>query len=77
MALVSLPPSLDKFRHTTAEEVAYARSLSPQQRLTILASVCKADLQVLKLNRHRERLILKRDPVPQSTVAAFRRLHTN
>jgi hypothetical protein len=73
----TLPPALDKSRHSIDEEVAFARSLSPEQRLGVLAAVCRADLQLLLLNRHRERLLAHRDPVPSSTVAAFRRLRTS
>jgi len=69
-----VPPALDKSLHTLREEVAYARALSPSQRLAIVAKVCRADMQVLAMNRHRERILASRDPAPQSTVAALRRL---
>ena len=36
---ILLPRSLDKSRYSIKDEVAYARSLSPQQRLAVVASV--------------------------------------
>jgi len=69
-----LPPALDKSRHNLAEEVAVAKSLTPEQRLEVLAKVCRADLALLRLNKHADRLLKTRDPVPASTVGAFKRL---
>lgn len=74
MSQKMLPPALDKSRHTLAGEVTFARSLSPAERLGVVAAVCRADLHVLRLNRHCERLLEHRDPLPRSTIAALRRL---
>lgn len=70
----NLPPSLDKSRHDLAEEVAFAKSLTPEQRLEVLAKVCRANLELLKLNKNADRLLKSRDPVPASTAKAFKRL---
>ncbi len=70
----ALSPSLDRSRHSLTDEVAFARSLSPEERLVVLAQVCKSSYELLKLNRHRERLLTVRDPVPPSTLAAWRSL---
>lgn len=69
-----LPPALDKSRHDLTEEVGFAKSLTPKQRLEVLAKVCRSDLELLKLNEHADRLLKERDPVPPSTVKAFKRL---
>lgn len=71
---ITLPPSLDKDLHTLEEEVAFARSLSPQQRLQVLAQVCRASETLLRLNPKRERVLALRDPLPASTVEALARL---
>jgi hypothetical protein len=70
----ALPPSLDKDRHTVAEEVAPVRALTPEQRLVLVASVCRSALALLNLNPKRDRLLALRDPVPASTRAAWKRL---
>jgi hypothetical protein len=71
---IVLPPSLDKDRHPTLEEVAYARSLTPEERLRVVASVCRSALAVLNVHPKRDRLLQMRDPVPASTREALRRL---
>lgn len=71
---IVLPPSLDKDLHPTTEEVAYARSLCPEERLRVVALVCHAALQVLNMHPKRDRLLQMRDPVPSSTRMALRRL---
>lgn len=71
---ITLPPSLDRTRHTLAEEVAFARSLTVEQRVQVVALVCRAALQVLNLNPKREQVMASRDPLPASTQAALQRL---
>ena len=70
----TLPPSLDRDLHTLEEEVAPARALTPEQRLAVVASVCRAAMHVLRMHPKRERVLALRDPVPASTRAALRRL---
>lgn len=71
---IFLPPSLDKDHHPLAEEVAYARSLAPAERLRVVALVCRATLQALNLHSKRDRVLAMRDPLPASTREALRRL---
>lgn len=75
MSLV-LPRSLDKNLHTVREEVAYARSLSPEERLRLVAMVCRSTLRVLDMHPQRDRILGMRDLVPRSTREALRRLRT-
>ncbi|MDZ7685702.1 MAG: hypothetical protein U5O39_12385 [Gammaproteobacteria bacterium] len=69
-----LPPALDKSRHDLSEEVAFAKSLTPERRLAVLEKVCRAELEILKLNKNADQLLKTRDPLPASTVKALRRL---
>ena len=69
-----LPPSLDRNLHTLQQETAFARALTPEQRLAVVALVCRAAAQTLALNAKRELLLAYRDPLPASTLAALRRL---
>ncbi|MCB9670190.1 MAG: hypothetical protein H6734_12005 [Alphaproteobacteria bacterium] len=71
-----LPPSLDRSRHTIDDEVAFARSLTPEERLAVVARVCRAAWHVLELNPNRDRILRERDPLPESTRAALARLRS-
>ena len=71
---ITLPPSLDCHRHTLEEETAFARSLTPEQRVQILALACQAARHTLHINPKREQLLQMKDPLPASTIAALRRL---
>ncbi len=71
---IALPPSLDKERHPVGEEVAWARSLSPEQRLGVVALLCRDVMTLLAMNEKRERVLAWRDPVPESTRRALARL---
>lgn len=73
MAIV-LPPSLDKRIHTVDAEVVHARSLTPEERLVLVARVCRATMHLLNLNEKRDRILRMRDPVPESTRVAWKRL---
>lgn len=75
MASLSLPPALDKSRHTIARETAFLRKMTPGERLRLLSQVCKASLKTLRLNPHADQLLRMRDPLPPTTVTAFKRLH--
>lgn len=70
----TLPPSLDRTRRTIADEVAWARTLTPEQRLGVLASLCRDAMKLLALNDKRDRVLTLRDPVPESTKLALQRL---
>ena len=74
---IELPPSLDPRRHPLDEEVAPARAMTPEERLVVVASVCRAAMLVLRMHPKRERVLAMRDPVPESTRAALRRLRAS
>lgn len=71
---ISLPPSLRKERHTIREEVAWARGLTPEERLTVTAMLCRDAVTLLQMNPMRERVLTLRDPLPESTRRALARL---
>jgi len=69
-----LPVSLRKDLNTLDEEVSWARSLSPEERLRVVAALCKDTLILLRMNPNAQRVLEMRDAVPASTVAALKRL---
>ncbi|MEQ1502489.1 MAG: hypothetical protein ABMB14_09665 [Myxococcota bacterium] len=71
---ITLPRSMDPQLHSLEEEVARVRGLTPEQRLRLVALVCRSTLSVLNLHPKRDLLLKLRDPVPESTRAALRRL---
>jgi hypothetical protein len=73
---ITLPPSLDRQRHTLDEEVAWARSLTLEQRLEAVASACRSAAALLAMNPRREQVLALREPVPESTRELFRRLRS-
>ncbi len=50
------------------------RGLTPEERVAIVAKVCRSALRVLSLNPKWEKVLATRDPVPQSTRQAWQRL---
>lgn len=72
---MTLPPSLRKDLHTAEEDVAWARTLTPEQRLEVVASLCRDAMAILMLNPKSDRVLSVRDPLPESTVRALARLH--
>ncbi len=71
---ISLPPSLQRDRHPVSEEVAWARQLSPEQRLAVVAMLCRDAVTLLQMNPKQARVLELRDPVPDSTRVAMARL---
>lgn len=71
---IVLPPSLRKELHPLSDEVAWARSLTPEERVRVVASVCRDALILIKMNPKGEHVLTMRDPVPPSTVEALKRL---
>lgn len=69
-----LPPSLRKELHPIEEEVAWARSLTPEQRLAAVAALCRDNIALLNMNPHRDAVLARRDPLPASTIRALARL---
>ncbi|MBT6275521.1 MAG: hypothetical protein HOI95_15470 [Chromatiales bacterium] len=72
--VIRLPPSLDRTRHTVSVEVGWARGLSVEQRLDAVALACRAAAKVAALKRDLRSHLARRDPYPDSTVAALRRM---
>lgn len=70
----TLPRSLDKRLHSVEHEVAFARSLTPEERLEVVASVCRSALGVLNMHSRRDHVLQHRDPMPESTLRALERL---
>ena len=69
-----LPPSLDRDLHTLEEECAQAMRLTPEQRLELVARLSETAWSQVLAHTQRERLLSLRDPLPESTLAALRRL---
>lgn len=73
MAFV-LPPSLDKTIQTIEAECAYAKSLTPTERLELVARLSETAWSQVLAHTQRERLLALQDPLPESTIAALKRL---
>jgi hypothetical protein len=72
--LSALPPSLRKELHPLEDEVAWARAQTPEQRLRVVAALCRDTIILLNMNPHRDAVLAMRDPLPDSTVRAMARL---
>lgn len=73
---IDLPPSLRRDLHLIEEEVAWARTLQPEERLAVVALLCRDNLTLLNMHPRREKVLAMRDPLPASTLAALARLHS-
>ena len=73
---IALPPSLQKELHSLESEVAWARTLTPEQRLVVTHQLCRDAIRQLAMNPKRDRILELRDPVPDSTVRALARLRS-
>ena len=71
---INLPRSLRKDLHSISEEVAWARTLTPEQRLAVVELLCRDSVTLLNMNPHRERILERKDPLPASTLVALKRL---
>lgn len=71
---IRLPPSLRKELHPVQEEVAWARGLSPEERLAVTAALCQDAMILLAINPKRDRVLALRDAIPESTRLALARL---
>lgn len=74
MKQAALPPWAVDNRTAVAREAAPYRGLTPAQRAQALAAACRAAARQLAERPDRQRLREYRDPLPQSSVAALRRL---
>ena len=57
--------------------VAWARSLTPEERLAVVALLCRDVITLLSMNDKRDRVLASRDLVPESTRRAFARLRNS
>ncbi|MEZ4323090.1 MAG: hypothetical protein R3F61_36830 [Myxococcota bacterium] len=71
---IVLPPSLDREIQTLEKECAYAKSLTPEERLEVVAQCCAAAWSQVLAHTQRDRLLAMEDPLPESTIAALKRL---
>ena len=60
--------------HPLEVEVAWARAQTPEQRLKIVAALCRDTITLLNMNPHRDAVLAMREPLPESTVRALARL---
>ncbi len=68
---ITLPASLRKERHTLEKEVAWAKALSPEERLAVTALLCRDVVTLLQMNPKRDRVLALQDPLPESTRRAL------
>lgn len=61
-------------RTAVQREAAPYRGLTPEQRAQAVAAACRAAARQLAERPDRQRLVEYRDPLPESSVAALRRL---
>lgn len=69
-----LPPSLRRENDPTEEKLAPYRDMTPEERVAITAAVCRSAAAMLALHADRQRILDLQDPLPESTLAALRRL---
>jgi hypothetical protein len=74
MNRTALPPWVVDNRTAVAREAAPYRGLTPEQRSRALAAACRAAARQLAARPDRQRLLEYRDPLPETSVAALRRL---
>ncbi len=51
-----------------------ARAMTPEERLHCVALACRAAIDLLAFNVHRERILASQDPLPASSVLLLARL---
>jgi hypothetical protein len=70
----ALPPWVTDNRTAVAREAAPYRGLTPEARWRATAAACRAAARQLAHRSDRERILAFRDPLPESSVEALRRL---
>jgi hypothetical protein len=55
--------------------VAWAKTLSPEQRLRVVAALCRDVVVLLSMNPKGAAVLQMQDPLPDSSIRAWRRLH--
>lgn len=71
---IPLPKSLRRELHPVEEEVAPYRDMTPDERLRWLAMACRVAADIARARPDAQAVFDWRDPVPPSTIAAFRRM---
>jgi hypothetical protein len=74
MTLRELPPWVVDNRTAVAREAQGFRALTPEQRWRAVAAACRGAARQLARRADRRRLLDYRDPLPESSVLALRRL---
>ncbi len=74
MTRIALPPWVVDNRTAVAREAEPYRGQTREQRSRALAAACRAAAKQLAARADRQRLREYRDPLPQSSVVALRRL---
>jgi hypothetical protein len=72
---IPLPPSLDRDVQTVQREVAFARGMTPEERVLGVALACRAAMDLLAYNASAARILSASDPLPESSIRALKRLH--
>lgn len=72
---IVLPPSLRSDLHPIEEEVREYRGMPLPEKLRILDALCRDAIVQLAMQPDARRLLDWQAPLPESTVAALRRLH--
>jgi len=75
--MAELPKWVVDNRTAVAQEAAPYRNLTTEERWRATAAACRAAAKQLALRPDRERLLAYRDPLPQSTIDALRRLRAS
>lgn len=73
-AMTKLPEWLADERAAVAREAAPYRGLSFEERWHLTAAACRAAARQLASRADRERILAYRDPLPESSLTALRRL---
>jgi len=74
MKRTAIPPWAVDNRTSVAREAAPYRGLTQEKRAQALAAACRAAARQLAERPDRQRLVEYRDPLPQSSIVALRRL---
>ena len=74
MRLEKLPRWVLSDEESVWQETAQARQMTPDQRVAVLAAVCRSSARLLAMNDRRDYVLTHPDPVPQSSLDALARL---
>ncbi len=74
MRLDKLPRWLVSDEESVWQETAHSRRMTPEERLVVLAAVCRSSAKLLAMNERRDYVLTHPDPIPQSSLDALARL---